>query len=597
MISRSTNFEFMRSLNPRMHRELVLAEQLVHEYPAQTQVILRRVLEAFVSWKLGEAWHSLGAVSKLEQGINRLGYANFPRVDDLHRIRMAGNVAVHDDTLADADRRRVREAMDCLERMQRVLIVGFEAQGDAKSFLEPPRIPIGGDVDRLLELEEKLAKTLSDQEQRLAEAGELASIWPSDGPARERFQTLTRRQAKALIDESDSTDLEGAFAEFIRRRDRGVTEAPPAREALEAQQALEEARERHEEEQAELRQQLAVQQEVLARYEKSLVDRAEWSDKHPGDDWTRIPSFMEGRLLEGLPPFARWLTLPSKIGEGTHGVVYRCYPESGGVPIAVKIPRPGGDPRDMERAWKWEIDAARALATAFASDRQGMDGIPRPLDISPDGYPAYVCYEIVEGRTIRDLVRSQGNMDPRRALFIIDRLSATLQSLLKHRIRFTDLHDRNVMIRNGGQPVLVDIAPCVPAGEHPPEWIRDPRFEGTDQALRSGQHFLLGRLFLRLVGAGDSFSRPPGMEASSFDGMLMMNPRQAEDERRRVQRIAIEDRCRGIPGFDGARVASVIEDLTFNPEARRRLKARELRLQLRSMYDPSGIMDTIFADS
>lgn len=593
MTIQTVNFEFVRDHDPAMYRELALAERLVHEHPSHTLMALRRIVEAIVSLRLGEAWEALPSSNRLEQGINRLGYDGFPFVKELHRLRQAGNEAVHDQTLSGANRRSVREAIDKLQEMHEILVHVFEAS--CPTFTEPPARSLDGDTARMLEMNQALAEAEASREQAEREAAELASIWPPADREREHFQNMTRRQLRDFVESVDCASFESAFRIFA-----GCVESDPEEGAdvgfLEAQRELQERIESQEDERTRLEEQLARQEAELVRFQKQMLERGEWTDEHPGDDWSRIPAFMKKRLLDGLPPFVSWLTVPSLIGEGTHGAVYRCFPETGGVPVAVKIPRAAGDPEEMQRAWNWELDAARELAGAFASNPQGLEGVPRPLDISPVDRPAFVSYEIVDGRTLRDVLRHDGTIHPRRALFLIDRLSWTLQSLLRHGIRFTDLHDRNVMIRPGGVPMLVDIAPCVPASECPPEWSGRTRHEGSHQVVRSGQHYLLARLFLRMIGVGDVLGERRQVAQSSMDGMLQTRQASSEEERRARQRSGVEEQCRGIPDLDGNRLAGLLDDLVFRPESRT-LKPKELREQLRAIYDPSGVMGTIYADS
>lgn len=590
------NFEFLRDRRPVFFRELTTAEAELHAKSDITRLRIRRVAETLCLELLGKSRREPGSFIDFIDDVrrSRLG-GEF--AGPLERIRRGCNPAAHEipDEPSFSD---INNTMDLLETLQKLLgkwLRRFEPDLVISKYVEPAR---GTSPESDAELKRILLQhreLLEQQEQRAAAELELATIWDGGTAKFEPFQKLTHFEVERLIKDHVSVEFQSAFKPAFKPELDSGSELPKIQvDLIEAQERLEEEKEKLLEDQRRRDADHAKRVAELETLEAQVLSRRDWSNDYPAEDWSQAPAFFEERLRKGLLPFQPWLMPPAKIGEGAHGEVYRCYPSGGGVPVAVKIPRVGRDMKSVKRAWEWEVESARKLA--LASARRPIEGVPRPLAISPKNYLGYVVYELIDGETLREKLRRK-SIHPRRALYLVDRLMGILRRLLDADIRFTDLADRNVMIRRDGEPTLVDLAPCIASEAHPPEWSDETRFNGTAPQVRSGHYYMLGRLFLKMIGVGQPQASGLRGSLGSFDFFLESPGGPSVDARKSGQRSAIRDRCGGITGLDVEGIADVIEDCTFSAEVRGQMKAAEFIQAIQKLYDPSGIVETISSDS
>jgi hypothetical protein len=583
----SSNFEFLRNRRPDFFRELAFAERELYAKADITRVRIRRVAESLALGMLHDVkiqpGQELFAHIQEISGAPSLG-SKFSR--PLDKIRYKCNSSAH-EILGEAHPRYIKDTIVLLEILHDVIkqwLKRSEPDLVVPAYEEPPRIASPETDEELDEILREYRELHEAQERKAMADQEFASIWEGDGKILHGFQKLTHGQVGKFIKNHASVEFQSAFEgaftpELYSSGGLSGVQAELGRLLDEQQQA-----------DADIAKRVAA----LERREEQIFTREEWSNDYPAENWSEAPSFFEERLRKGLPPFEAWLMPPMKIGEGAHGVVYRCYPSGGGVPVAVKIPRVSRDMKSVKRAWEWEVQSAQKLAVESA--HRTIEGVPRPLAISPEGHLGYVVYELIDGRTLREELRNK-SIHPKRAMYLVDRLMGILRRLLDADIRFTDLADRNVMIRRDGEPTLVDLAPCIASEAHPPEWNDETRFTGTAREVRSGHYYMLGKLFLKMIGVVEQQAFGLRGSLGSIDIFLESSGGPSEDVRKRAQRSAILDRCRGIPGLDAEAFADVIEDCTFNAEVRRQMKPAAFIKVIQDLYDPSGIVRTIFSDS
>ena len=603
---KSKNFDFLRDRMPSEFRELAIAERELHAKADITRIRIRRVTESVALEMIRE----LAIARKSTDRPSLIDHIGWIRADDrlgpryairLDQIRKECNSSAH-EILGEADARYINDTIGLLDNLREVLkfwVQRTEPGFTLPEYEEPPRFT-SPETDAELEQILKEHRDLHQaQAQKALDEQEMASVWTGDEKKVQERQVLTHNQVRQFIRSHDSSEHRGAFKRAFERTSGPSDESTEGTsltqsQLFDAQEQLEEQKERAAEEQRQADARIARRVAQLEKQEEQILKQEEWSRVYPVDSWPDAPEFFGDRLRKGLPPFEPWLMSPMKIGEGAHGEVFRCYPSSGGVPVAVKIPRRSRDMSAVKRAWEWEVRSAKKLA--FETARKPIEGVPRPLAISPPGCLGYVTYELIDGRTLREELRVS-TIHPRRALYLIDRLQRTLRSLLDAEIRFTDLADRNVMIKRDGEPTLVDLAPCLPSEANPPEWTNETRFSGRVAEVRSGHYFMLGNLFLKMIGAGGR--RPSGVQGSlgSFDVFLESSSGPSPAMLKERQRAAILEKCEGIVGFDTKGLAGLMEDCIFNPEVRRRMKPDDFVAAIRSLYDPSGIMETISSNS
>ena len=591
------NFEFLRDRKPGYFRELTFAEAELHAKSDIARVRIRRVAEALAREMLGKSGSEpqkrlIDLISDV--AASSLGWDFAAPLD---RIRNRCNASAH-DIPDEPSPRHINDTIDVLATLQRLLgdwLRRSEPDLVVSEYVEPARGPSPESKAEFEGILREHHDLLEQQKQRAASDLELATIWQGGEAMFKSFQKLTHSQARDLIRAHVTAEFQSAFKQAFSPNpgpDSGLSAAQA--DLVEAQARLEEQKEMLLEEQRGADAEHESRVAELERLEAQILTRDEWSNEYPAEDWSEVPSFFEERLRKGLPPFEPWLMPPAIIGEGAHGEVYRCYPSGGGVPVAVKIPRVGRDMESVKRAWEWEVESARKLA--FASAHRPIEGVPRPLAISPKNYLGYVVYELIDGETLREKLRRK-SIHPRRALYLVDRLMGILRRLLDADIRFTDLADRNVMIRRDGEPTLVDLAPCIASEAHPPEWSDETRFNGTAPQVRSGHYYMLGRLFLKMIGVDQPQASGLRGSLGSFDFFLESPGGPSVDARKSGQRSAILECCGGISEFNAEEVANLIEDCTFNADVRGQMKPADFTAMIRRLYDPSGIVETISSGS
>ncbi|WP_329382944.1 serine/threonine-protein kinase [Streptomyces sp. NBC_01716] len=157
-------------------------------------------------------------------------------------------------------------------------------------------------------------------------------------------------------------------------------------------------------------------------------------------------SVSEGRLLAGR------YRLGEVLGRGGMGTVWRAVDETLGRTVAVKELRfPSSIDEDEKRRL-----ITRTLREAKAIARIRSNGAVTVYDVVDEDDRPWIVMELIEGKSLADVIREDGILTPRRAaevgLAVLDVLrSAHLQGIL-HR----DVKPSNVLISDDGRVVLTD---------------------------------------------------------------------------------------------------------------------------------------------
>ncbi|WP_438487427.1 protein kinase domain-containing protein [Streptomyces sp. S186] len=154
----------------------------------------------------------------------------------------------------------------------------------------------------------------------------------------------------------------------------------------------------------------------------------------------------EGRLL------ADRYRLAGVLGRGGMGTVWRADDEVLGRTVAVKELRfPGGVEEDEKRRL-----ITRTLREAKAIARIRNNGAVTVYDVVDEDDRPWIVMELVEGRSLAEVVRDDGPLTPRRAaevgLAVLDVLRAAHGQGILHR----DVKPSNVLISDDGRVVLTD---------------------------------------------------------------------------------------------------------------------------------------------
>ncbi|WP_455907295.1 protein kinase domain-containing protein [Streptomyces lydicus] len=153
-----------------------------------------------------------------------------------------------------------------------------------------------------------------------------------------------------------------------------------------------------------------------------------------------------GRLLAGR------YRLADVLGRGGMGTVWRARDEVLGRTVAVKELRfPGGVEEDEKRRL-----ITRTLREAKAIARIRNNGAVTVYDVVDEDDRPWIVMELVEGRSLAEVVRDDGPLTPRRAaevgLAVLDVLRAAHSEGILHR----DVKPSNVLMSDDGRVVLTD---------------------------------------------------------------------------------------------------------------------------------------------
>ncbi|MFG2139417.1 protein kinase [Streptomyces sp. NPDC048650] len=154
----------------------------------------------------------------------------------------------------------------------------------------------------------------------------------------------------------------------------------------------------------------------------------------------------EGRLLAGR------YRLADVLGRGGMGTVWRARDEVLGRTVAVKELRfPGGVEEDEKRRL-----ITRTLREAKAIARIRNNGAVTVYDVVDEDDRPWIVMELVEGRSLAEVVRDDGALTPHRAaevgLAVLDVLRAAHKEGILHR----DVKPSNVLMSDDGRVVLTD---------------------------------------------------------------------------------------------------------------------------------------------
>ncbi|MFF0969949.1 serine/threonine-protein kinase [Streptomyces sp. NPDC003703] len=175
--------------------------------------------------------------------------------------------------------------------------------------------------------------------------------------------------------------------------------------------------------------------------------------------------------------------LLSVLGEGGMGVVWRAHDEALHREVAVKEVRaPAGLP--VARA---ERLYARLEREAWAAARVPAGNVVTVHDVVSDGGRPWIVMEFVRGRSLADLLRSRGRLEPREAARIGAEVLAALRAVHGAGVLHRDVKPANVLLADDGRVVLSDFgiarmegtAGLTMAGEV----VGSPEYIAPEQAL------------------------------------------------------------------------------------------------------------------
>lgn len=135
-----------------------------------------------------------------------------------------------------------------------------------------------------------------------------------------------------------------------------------------------------------------------------------------------------------------------RLGGGSRTEVYRCTDDATGMPVVVKILRPGRTGEEDVRMLRRESQTLAVLDHA---------GFPRLLDTDLHAEPAWLAMTQVDGPHLSDLVRSHGPIEIEQAVPLALDVADALAHLHDRGRVHLDVKPSNLVM--GARPVLLDL--------------------------------------------------------------------------------------------------------------------------------------------
>ena len=154
------------------------------------------------------------------------------------------------------------------------------------------------------------------------------------------------------------------------------------------------------------------------------------------------------RLSDPMPGQWGAFVIRGEIGRGSYGTVYRALDPRLDIEVALKVIRP--------RALEAAIDPAHALTEARLLAQINHPHVVRVYSAECLEQEVGVAMELVEGRTLHDLVRAQGPLSAGETMLIGVDVCRALAAVHGAGVLHGDIKANNVMRAEGGRTVLMD---------------------------------------------------------------------------------------------------------------------------------------------
>ncbi|MCQ4635297.1 Stk1 family PASTA domain-containing Ser/Thr kinase [Anaerovorax odorimutans] len=137
-----------------------------------------------------------------------------------------------------------------------------------------------------------------------------------------------------------------------------------------------------------------------------------------------------------------------KIGEGGMSVVYKAKDKLLNRYIAIKVLKP-------------EFVKDRKFIESFRRESQAAASLSHPnivniFDVGQEGNIHYIVMELVEGRTLSELIHDEGPLPYPRVIELTKQIAAALSVAHKNQIIHRDVKPHNVLITSGGTAKITD---------------------------------------------------------------------------------------------------------------------------------------------
>ncbi|WP_236242901.1 serine/threonine-protein kinase [Streptomyces sp. CC228A] len=232
-----------------------------------------------------------------------------------------------------------------------------------------------------------------------------------------------------------------------------------------------------------------------------------------------------GRLLAGR------YRLDGVLGRGGMGTVWRAVDETLGRTVAVKELR---FPNSIDEDEKRRL-VTRTLREAKAIARIRNNGAVTVYDVVDEDDRPWIVMELIEGRSLADVVREDGTLTPRRAAEVGLAILDVLRSAHREGILHRDVKPSNVLIADDGRVVLTDFGIAQVEGDPSitstgmlvgaPSYISPERARGQRPGPAADMWSLGGLLYASVEG------HPPYDKGSAIATLTAVMTEQLEPPR------------------------------------------------------------------
>jgi serine/threonine protein kinase len=166
------------------------------------------------------------------------------------------------------------------------------------------------------------------------------------------------------------------------------------------------------------------------------------------DGLSTHPNAVNKRTSTELPiEFGRYRLL-KVLGEGGMGAVYLAHDTELDRKVALKLPHfVGGKSKDQGERFRREARLAATLS---------HPNICRIFDIGEHDAQMYLTMEYIEGKTLNDVIKAKGAIEPRTAVNLVKRIASAVQVAHAQGIIHRDLKPANIMIKKDRDFVIMD---------------------------------------------------------------------------------------------------------------------------------------------